>query len=220
MVNSSHGSGLSIARLIFVPALITLAVTILRLEGELQHWSTMLFNPSAGGGGAIVGITWLPIIFGPYFAVKLKNNGEGATSSGKAIGFAILGVILFLAGGFLAFAPIVAFPGKRAVGLLLMIVAAALQFVPWSGLAKTLIVYAYAARIPVAVIMYFAIRGSWGTHYDALPPEAIPTSFWPKYLEIALIPQLIFWIAYTIVLGVLLGAVFTALRKKPVPQPT
>ncbi len=66
--------------------------------------------------------------------------------------------------------------------------------------------------------MYFAIRGSWGTHYDALPPEAVPASFWPKFLEIALIPQLIFWIAYTIIVGTLVGAIFIAVRKQPAIQ--
>jgi len=49
----------SIKKLILVPAVITLAVTLLRLTGELMHWSKALFNPAAGGGGAIVGIAWL-----------------------------------------------------------------------------------------------------------------------------------------------------------------
>ena len=43
-----------IGRLILVPAGITLAVTLLRLIGELQEWSSALFNRSVGGGGAIV----------------------------------------------------------------------------------------------------------------------------------------------------------------------
>ncbi len=51
-------------RLILVPAVITLAVTLLRLVGELQQWSSALFNRSAGGGGAIVGIVWLVPVFG------------------------------------------------------------------------------------------------------------------------------------------------------------
>src|SRR3990172_9861836 len=38
-------------KLILVPAVITLAVTLLRLVGELQGWSEGLFNRSAGGGG-------------------------------------------------------------------------------------------------------------------------------------------------------------------------
>jgi hypothetical protein len=40
---------------------------------------------------------------------------------------------------------------------------------------------------------FAAIRGNWGTYYDALPPDFPEKSFWPKYLQIALVPQLIFW---------------------------
>ncbi|MGH9469808.1 MAG: hypothetical protein ACRD1N_05630 [Terriglobia bacterium] len=213
-MDDSSPSRLSIAGLILIPAVITLAVTILRLEGELQHWSRLFFNPAAGGGGAIVGITWLPIIFGPYFALKLADSGRGAASLGKSIGFAILGIFVFAGGVFLGFAPVLHFPGKLAAGLALIVISAALQFVPWRALAKTLLAYAYTARIPVAVIMYLAIRGSWGTHYDALPPEAVPSAFWPKYVDIALIPQLVMWIAYTMIIGALFGAVFVALARR------
>jgi len=219
MADSSSASKLRITRLILAPAVITLAVTLLRLLGELQHWSSVFFNRSAGGGGALVGISWLPIIFGPYFAVKLARSSEAPVRYGKAFGFAALGVIIFLAGGFLGFAhgPT---PGRMLAGLLVMAAAAALQFIPWCALAKTLIAYAYAARVPVAIVMFYAIRGNWGTHYDALPPEgAIPSGFWLKYLYIALIPQLVMWIAYTIVLGALVGTAYAAIarRKKPAP---
>jgi hypothetical protein len=220
MADSSPTSKLCITRLIVVPAVITLAVTLLRLLGELQHWSSLFFNRAAGGGGAIMGISWLPIIFGPYFAVKIARAGEEPMRFGKAFGFAALGVIIFLGGGFLGFAG-GASPGKMLAGLAVMVVAAALQFVPWRALAKTLIAYAYAARIPVAIVMFFAIRGNWGTHYDALPPEgAIPSGFWLKYLYIALIPQLVMWIAYTIILGALFGTAYVAIarRKKPAPE--
>lgn len=214
MENSSR-SKLSIAALILVPALITLGVTILRLEGELQHWSRVLFNPSAGGGGAIIGISWLPFIFGPYFAVKLAGADRGPAGIGRTVGFAILGVILLVAGAVVAFAPVLRFPGKLAVGLALLVLAVAVQFIPWRALAKTLLAYAYAARIPVAVVMFFAIRGSWGTHYDAAPPEAgIASAFWPKYLEIAILPQLVMWIAYTVVVGALIGTLWMAVFRR------
>ena len=75
----------SIVQLILVPSLITLAITVLRLEGELHHWGSPWFNNSAGGGGAIVGISWLPIIFGPYFALKLASSGEGTSSYGQGL---------------------------------------------------------------------------------------------------------------------------------------
>ncbi len=89
----------SIAGLITIPALITLGVTILRLVGELEHWPKPWFNAAAGGGGAIVGISWLPIIFGPYFALKLAGVGDGPSGAGKAIGFAFLGLAVLVIGG-------------------------------------------------------------------------------------------------------------------------
>ena len=221
MADSSSPSKLSITRLILVPAVITLAVTFLRLAGELMRWSSVLFNRSAGGGGAIVGISWLPIIFGPYFAVKLWDRGQRPSGSGKTIGYALLGFLIMMAGATIAFAPVVSFPGRQVVGLLLVAAAAALQFVPWRALATTLIVYAYAARIPVAIVMFFAMLGHWGTHYDALPPEAIPSGFWPRYFAIAIAPQLVMWIAYTMTLGALFGGAYVAItrRKKTATAP-
>jgi hypothetical protein len=37
-------------QLILVPSIITLAITILRLVGELQHWPAPWFSTTAGGG--------------------------------------------------------------------------------------------------------------------------------------------------------------------------
>lgn len=221
MPETNSGNRLSVTSLILVPGLITLAITILRLVGELQHWSKVLFNPSAGGGGAIVGISWLPFIFGPYFALKLAAAGEGLRSAGKSIGFALLGLVMAFGGTFLAFGTKSQFPGKMPLGFLLMIAGGALQFLPWPALAKTLLAYAYAARIPVAIVMYFAFSGNWGTHYDALPPEySGPTSLWGKYFAMGLLPQLIFWVVFTIVMGSLLGAVAAGIarRGKLAPQ--
>jgi hypothetical protein len=212
MANGSSSSSISISRLIMVPALITLGITVLRLVGELQHWPTPLFSPSAGGGFAIIGIWWLPFIFGPYFALKLAEEGEGPSSAGKTIGFAVLGILLIAGGGFVAFAPI-KFPGKLFVGMLLMAAGAAPPVSAWPRLGKTLLAYGYAARIPVAIVMFFAIRGNWGTHYDAMPPNYTgPADFWGKYFFIGLLPQLIVWVVYTVVLGSLFGGIAAAIK--------
>jgi hypothetical protein len=213
MANTSSGSSLSTSRLITGPAVITLGITILRLVGELRHWSPLLFNTNAGGGGAIIGIAWLPIIFGPYFALKLAGNGEGPSSKGKVIGFAVLGILLTFGGGTVGFAPIFSFPGKLLVGVLVMAAGAAVAINAWPGLGKALLAYAYAARIPVAIVMFFALRGNWGTHYDALPPNYTgPMDFWGKYFLIGLVPQLVFWVVYTVVLGSLCGGIAAAIR--------
>ena len=85
-------SKVSAGRLILVPAIITLAITTLRLIGELQGWSPFLFNKAPGGGFALVGISWLPVVFGPYFAWKVAVAGAGPSGMGKAFGMAGLAV--------------------------------------------------------------------------------------------------------------------------------
>jgi hypothetical protein len=214
-------SKLSIPQLILIPSVITLAITILRLVGELNHWPTALFNPEAGGGGAIVGITWLVPIFGIYFAMKLAAAGQGPASAGKAIAYAILGFAVSFAGGYVGFAPKFQFPGKIAVGLVLIAAGGIIPFFAWPALWKVLSAYGYAARIPVVILMYFAIRGNWGTHYDVVPPDfPADTAFWPKYIQIAFVPQMLGWIVFTIIIGSLFGSIAVAVahRKKPAPQ--
>ncbi|MEM7205119.1 MAG: hypothetical protein AAF628_33000 [Planctomycetota bacterium] len=58
--------------LILVPAIITLAVTALRFGLELGGAPAWLANAEAGGPGALIGIAWLPLVFGPYFAFRLR----------------------------------------------------------------------------------------------------------------------------------------------------
>lgn len=221
MADSSN-SRMSITQLIFIPSVITLGVTLLRLVGELQHWPTALFNPDAGGGGSIIGITWLALIFGVYFALKLSRAGEAPSGAGRVIGFALLGLVVTVAGGFLGFAMKAEFPGKIIIGLALIAVGGLIPFLGWKALSKVLLAYGYAARIPVLILMYFAMRGDWKTHYDAIPPE-FPQDlpFWTKYIQLAVVPQMVMWIAFTIIMGSLFGgfAIALARRNRPAAQP-
>lgn len=68
----------TIRSLILPPALITLAVTLLRLASELGGAPAWLASNEAGGPGALLGITWLPLFFGPWFALKLRPHFQGA----------------------------------------------------------------------------------------------------------------------------------------------
>ncbi|HKT10879.1 MAG TPA: hypothetical protein VJW77_03530 [Terriglobia bacterium] len=216
MDNATSSTKKAINRLIMYPAIITLLITLLRLVGELLHGPAVLFSRAEGGGGAIIGITWLPIIFGPYFAVKLFDKNLKPSSLGKTILFAIIGIVLLGFGGGMAFAPNFTFPGHIAVGLLLMVIAGGLQYIPWREFAQTLIAYAYLARIPVAIVMFFAMLGHWGTHYDAVPPPFDQLPFLTKYLYLGIAPQLIMWIVFTMTIGALFGGIYAAIfrRKK------
>ncbi|HXU37889.1 MAG TPA: hypothetical protein VN937_16110 [Blastocatellia bacterium] len=206
----STNSRINITQLILIPSVITLAITLLRLIGELQHWPTVLFSRSPGGGGAIIGITWLAFVFGAYFALKLASAGEAPASAGRAIVFALLGLVVMFGGAFLiapADATNIRFPGKEIAGLVLMVGGAVLPFFSWPALAKVLLAYGYAARIPVLIIMYFSIKGNWDTHYSLGPPGVEFPSFWSKFIQIAVLPQMILWIAFTIVGGSLAGGI-------------
>jgi len=207
---------LSITRLILIPGAITLAVTVLRLVGELRHWSTAWFNPEAGGPWSIVGITWLAPIFGIYFAVRLACSGEGPKSSWRAIVFAILGIGVGVAGIYLyiALRPPFSFEGRLVYFWALQVLAAMVTLPGWPALFRTLLAYGLAARIPVAVVMFFAFRGNWGTHYDALPPD-FPTGMGllAKYLWLGFVPQLTYWVGFTILMGMLFGALAAGLAR-------
>lgn len=212
MPQSSSESSLNVGRLILVPAIITLVITLLRLAGEMNHWSPRLFHGAPGHGAAVVGISWLPFIFGPYFTIKLTRSGHGAISIWKTFGLTLLGVAILIVGGFIGFAPHFKFPGREILGGLLIILGPTLVTFGWPELFKVLAAYGYAARVPVAILMLFAMRGHWGTHYDALPPNySGPTSFAGKYMELALLPQMVLWVAYTVLVGALVGTIVAGL---------
>ena len=202
----------SLRNLILWPAIITLAVTIVRLAGELGRWSSTFFDRSAGGGNAIVGITWLAPLFGIYFAVRLVRSGHEPASYGKAVGFSVVAAAiamgLFLYGSALTRITFHEFLfyvwGVSLLGALLVLPA-------WWSLFKTLLAYAYAARIPVAIIMFLAMRGNWGTHYDVAPLGVNFAGLWSRYLWLGFFPQLIFWVGYTVVSGMLFGSLAAGL---------
>lgn len=209
---------ISISRLIAVPAFITLGVTILRLVGELAHGPSPFFSAQPGGGGAIIGISWLPIVFGPYFALKLAGAGESSASMGKAVGFAVLSLVVFIMAGFWFGATIAHPTFITLVPLLVMLAAAFIPGIGWRSLGNTLVAYAFAARIPVLVVMFFAMRGNggagWGTHYDGVPPAMAHIPLAKKFLYGAILPQMTMWIGWTAAVGSLFGTVVAVIARR------
>lgn len=166
----------------------------------------------------MVGISWLPIIFGPYFALKLVDAGEGPSSIGKAIGFAFVSLVVFVAAG-AWFAASVAHPSFLTLfPLLLMLASAFVPRIGWPSLDNVLVAYAFAARIPVLVVMYLAMHANggagWGTHYDAVPPTMAQTTLGMKFLYAAVAPQMTLWIGWTAVLGSIFGTVAVAIARR------
>jgi len=206
-------------KLILVPAVITLAVTLLRLVGELQGWSPLFFNREAGGGGALVGISWLVPVFGAWFGWKLARAGSGPGGIGRARGRArrararvpALGFVMEKAGmnqQNLA---------TLSVFVVASIVALVIGFKAWPALGRTLFGYGLAARVPVVIVMLVAMLANWGTHYDVAPSPDFPAmGTLAKWFWIGLLPQLTIWMAFTVVIGGLFGIGAAAIaRRRP-----
>lgn len=208
-------------KLIRIPALITLVITVLRLVGEFQHWSPIWFNSQPGGGAALMGIVWLVPVFGIYFALKLKTMGE-LPKIGRTVGFAVIGLLVTMGGFFLANMIFHGGPMLIVAANFMAGVGGLIQLYGWPGLSRILLAYAFAARIPVAAIMFFAIKGSWGTHYDGPPPGFPEMAWFSKFVLIGLLPQLIGWVTFTLIFGALAGAIAIAIARKqnPVLHPT
>jgi hypothetical protein len=101
------------------------------------------------------------------------------------------------------------------VGWMLASVAAVvLSASLWPALWRTLLAYAFAARIPVVLVMLAAILGNWGTHYDVSPPDFPEYPPLMKWVLIGLLPQMTIWFFMTVVFGLFVGGL-TALVAKP-----
>jgi hypothetical protein len=210
----SDRNSVSVRDLILVPSIVTLAVTLLRLVGELQGWSPRLFNKQAGGGGALVGIAWLVIVFGIYFAWKLLDQGHAPEGAFRPLGFGVLGLVVAFTGGagagalgFPFLARLVAFCVTALVGLFIAMKG-------WPALARVLVAYGLAARIPVVVVMLVAMLGNWGTHYDVAPPNFPEMGALSKWFVIGVVPQLTVWMAFTVVVGMISGGLVAAVRAR------
>jgi hypothetical protein len=205
---------LPLGSLILVPAIITLAVTLLRLAGELLQWSPTFFNRDAGGPGSVVGIVWLVPAFGVYFALKLIRLGHGPASAGRAIGIPLLALLLLPLS--VAASMKVDFPLRIAVFGVGSIVAVLVAFRGWPALARTLFAYGLAARLPVVLIMLVAIFGNWGTHYELGAPGFPEMAPLPKWFWIGLLPQMTLWMAFTVVIGGFVGGLASlAISRRP-----
>jgi len=109
-------------------------------------------------------------------------------------------------------------PGFTPIGFLVMLLAAFVPGAGWRSLGNALLAYAFAARIPVVIVMYLAMIGNggqgWGTHYDAGPPNFQFPSIAAKFFFTAVAPQFGLWIGWTVVAGAIFGIIAIAIAGK------
>jgi hypothetical protein len=202
-------------RLVLIPALLTLAITVVRLCGELYGWSPAIFGkPEAGGSQALLGISWLIFVFGFWFGVRLHRSGAGPRAPGKALLLSLVAAAIVFGGMFglraldVMWIPDADHPGQpRGLAWMigLLVVGAVVAAFAFGRAALALLVYGYLARLPVVAVTWLALgKPDWNTHYTKIPPfftdiaEADRAGF-------LMMPQLTFWPALTVVLGTVLA---------------
>lgn len=164
--------GAGVAGPVLIAAVLSLAIVVLRLYGELNIWDPKYFSTEAGGGQSLLGITWLVPLFGFWFGRRLAQGGHRPKSTGLALAMCVAGAALAAAIGWVSFGTEllgpaddlvtkvnVFFPATAVCGLLLL--------VAWPRAWTVLAIYGVLARIPVIVIQYLAFARGWHTHFNA-----------------------------------------------------
>lgn len=200
-------------RLVWVPAIITLAVTLLRLVGEIRDWDRELFSREPGGNGAIIGIVWLVPIFGAYFGYRLARGGRGPRQKVMALLAHVAASALLVGAGWATFHFEVEFPAAGYYVSGAAWVCALIPLLVWPALFFTNLLYGLLARIPVVVITYLAVYQKWGTHYEKLGPENLDLPADEKALFLSM-AQLGLWVGFTIVAGGLFGCLASLFTTK------
>ncbi len=208
-------------RLAVPPGCIALAVTLLRLAGERSGWSETWFSRVTAGlvpasaVSWVVGITWLALPFGVYFAWKLLATGNRPAATWRAVLFAVVAVLVLYLAPRLLLPPLrPTFHGYLVGVWSIAAVCAALAWTAWPSLARTLLCYGLLSRAPVVLVMLLAMHGRWGTHYDyADIPQFQQMPLWSGFLLLAFVPQLVFWVGFTIVAGMLAGMLTATLTR-------
>lgn len=149
-------------------------------------------------------------VFAIYFAFRLSGLGNAPERLAQTIGFAALGLILKLAGTLVMETAGMGYPARLGINLALTVAGLVLSATAWPAIFKVLLAYGYASRIPIAVVQFLAMRGNWGTHYDALDPGFPSIGFWPTFIRVSLVPNVFFMEAYTVIVSTVFGSLALA----------
>jgi hypothetical protein len=196
--------------------LISLAITAARLAGELGEGPPWLFGRAAGGGGALVGIGWLMPVAGAWLGWRLARDGAPGPRAG-----ALRRVLLAIAGVAVVFV-VARLLLPVGFGTFLFAAAALPAFAvvawrAWPELARPLLLFALAQRVPILVVTVLAVRGAWGTHYELLAPGSPPMSDAAR-TAVLCTAQLCLWLPLTLLLGGLAGLLAARGAARGVPR--
>ena len=208
--------------MLLVALVITWAVTGLRLYGELENWDPKFFSKEPGGGMALVGMSWLPIVIGLWFGFVLKRSGS-PVSLGRAAILYVVGLAVFAGGMFgLIQADLIKIPSLEAPGsfvgteymLAAMGVAAIVGLIAWPKLTLWLMIYGILARLPIVLITWLDIDKGWDTHYGEGPPGLVVADNTELFYGL-IMAQVTFWpFVFTPIVGGLFGCIGAAMARK------
>ena len=176
---------LSLSRLILVPALVTLALFLLRLTGDLLRLPA--FGPRE--------VAWLVPLVGAYFGLRLAGE-EGTPRTRQVLSGTLAPLALFGAG--LA----VFHPTSGAMAVLSVVALIAVRKV-WPRLNDALLAYAAAARAPIVLVIFAATSDTWESAYGAAPFS----------IAAGLLRQLTVWFAFTVLAGTLSAGLVLRARR-------
>ncbi|MBK8978987.1 MAG: hypothetical protein IPM29_24085 [Planctomycetes bacterium] len=207
-------------RTILWPAVVTLLVTAARLALEARGTITT----ASGGGGALLGITWLAPLFGAWFGWRLAHAGSRPRLP-YGFGIALLGLLAMVASVAVSFGGLDptdrSDDALRAMSDALPVIvgvavgAAAVAFCLWPRLAWTLLLYAIPVRLGVLAATWYAKHAGLDTHYTRFGPAAFEFGM-AETMRRAAAAQLGFWTLFTVVAGSVAGHLVARLaRRKP-----
>lgn len=203
-------------RLVLWPTVVTLAISLARLLGQVQGW----IPPTSGGALHPLGITWCIFVFGGWFGFRLARSGSSPTLA-RPWALALLALAAAAGVGFWQFRALAEagsetdFAALRgAVAMIAAVTGAGalLMFAVWPRLAFTLLLYALPARLTIVAITWLAKRCEWNTHYTKFGRAGLERDM-PETMLAASVAQLGFWVPFTILGGMLVGGIFGRRRE-------
>lgn len=206
--------------LVLLPAVLSWLVTAARVVGEVNGFGAPWVSSAPGGGGALLGIVWLAPVFGAWFGWRLAPAAP-PRAAGLAVLLHLAGLVAYV-GGFQVVRFVLRFDTTTPTGLTAQILAMGvvsllvlpLAFVAWPQLARTNVVYAFAVRVPTAVVTFPAVFGAWGTHLEKFGPnDYAGFGPWPHAALLAF-TQLVFWTSFTVLAGGLFGSLVALARRR------